>query len=270
MKCETLHLKEIYPFLGGDGRDAVLDCYLPYNMPEMHREAQKRKTLLICPGGGYYFVSEREGEPIAVHFLAAGYNVFVLHYSVDVHRFPAQICEVAAAVELIRARADEWNCDAERLALLGFSAGGHLAAHYATAFDCAAVRAFFPASRNVNAVLLGYPVITAETGVTHAGSFEHLCGHFPLTADEDAQLSCDRLVRDDTPPTFLWQTVCGMRQRLRRTACRLSCMYTRSAGTGFPRRTPRRRQTRCRRTFSPCMAGLPTPSAFSAMCWREL
>ena len=44
MKCETLHLKEIYPFLGGDGRDAVLDCYLPYNMPEMHREAQKRKT----------------------------------------------------------------------------------------------------------------------------------------------------------------------------------------------------------------------------------
>ena len=129
MKCETLHLKEIYPFLGGDGRDAVLDCYLPYNMPEMHREAQKRKTLLICPGGGYSFVSEREGEPIAVHFLAAGYNVFVLHYSVDVHRFPAQICEVAAAVELIRARADAWNCDAERLALLGFSAGGHLAAH---------------------------------------------------------------------------------------------------------------------------------------------
>lgn len=206
MKCETLNLKEIYPFLGGDGRDAVLDCYLPYNMPEMHREAQKRKTLLICPGGGYSFVSEREGEPIAVHFLAAGYNVFVLHYSVDVHRFPAQICEVAAAVELIRARADEWNCDAERLALLGFSAGGHLAAHYATAFDCAAVRAFFPASRNVNAVLLGYPVITAETGVTHAGSFEHLCGHFPLTADEEAQFSCDRLVRDDTPPTFLWHT----------------------------------------------------------------
>ena len=204
MKCETLHLKEIYPFLGGDGRDAVLDCYLPYNMPEMHREAQKRKTLLICPGGGYSFVSEREGEPIAVHFLAAGYNVFVLHYSVDVHRFPAQICEVAAAVELIRARADAWNCDAERLALLGFSAGGHLAAHYATAFDCAAVRAFFPASRNVNAVLLGYPVITAETGVTHAGSFEHLCGHFPLTADEEAQFSCDRLVRDDTPPTFLY------------------------------------------------------------------
>ena len=206
MKCETLHLKEIYPFLGGDGRDAVLDCYLPYNMPEMHREAQKRKTLLICPGGGYSFVSEREGEPIAVHFLAAGYNEFVRHYSVDVPRFPAQICEVAAAVELIRARADEWNCDAERLALLGFSAGGHLAAHYATAFDCAAVRAFFPASRNVNAVLLGYPVITAETGVTHAGSFEHLCGHFPLTADEEAQFSCDRLVRDDTPPTFLWHT----------------------------------------------------------------
>ena len=118
MKCETLHLKDIYPFLGEDGRDAVLDCYRPYNMPEMHREGQKRKTLLICPGGGYQFVSEREGEPVALHFLAAGYNVFVLHYSVDTHRFPAQLCEVAAAVELIRARADAWNCDAERLAQL--------------------------------------------------------------------------------------------------------------------------------------------------------
>ena len=79
MRCETLHLKEIYPFLGADGRDAGLDCYLPYNMPEMHREGQKRRTLLICPGGDYQFVSEREGEPVAAHFLAAGYNVFVLH-----------------------------------------------------------------------------------------------------------------------------------------------------------------------------------------------
>lgn len=206
MKCETLHLKEIYPFLAEDGRDAVLDCYRPYNMPEMHREGQKRKTLLICPGGGYQFVSEREGEPVALHFLAAGYNVFVLHYSVGTHRIPAQICEVAAAVELIRAHSDDWNCDPERLALLGFSAGGHLAAHYATAFDCAAVRAHFPASRNVNAVLLGYPVITAEAGVTHSGSFEHLCGHFPLTAEEEKQFSCDCLVRPGMPPTFLWHT----------------------------------------------------------------
>ena len=206
MKCERLHLKEFYPFLGADGRDAVLDGYLPYNMPEMHREGQKRRTLLICPGGGYQFVSEREGEAVGAHFLAAGFNVFVLHYSVGTHRFPAQICEVAAALDLICAHADAWNCDTARLALLGFSAGAHLAAHYATAFDCEAVRAHFPNSRNVQAVLLGYPVISAAAGLAHPGSFEHLCGHYPLTAEEEAFFSCDRRVSDKTPPTFLWHT----------------------------------------------------------------
>ena len=58
----------------------------------------------------------------------------------------------------------------------------------------------------MNAVLLGYPVISAAAGLAHAGSFEHLCGHYPLTAAEEEQFSCDRLVRDDTPPTFLWHT----------------------------------------------------------------
>lgn len=206
MQCEILHLKDFYPFLGENGRDAALDCYLRYNMAEMHRETQRRKTLLICPGGGYHFVSEREGEPIAMHFLAAGYNVFVLHYSVDTHRFPAQLCEVAAAVSLICTHADAWHCDTERLALLGFSAGGHLAAHYTTAFDCDAVHAYFPQSRNVNAAVLGYPVITADETLAHPGSFRHLTGHFPLTEEEKQRFSCECLVRDDTPPTFIWHT----------------------------------------------------------------
>lgn len=206
MRLERIRLTEIYPFLGADGRDAVLDCYLPDDLAELHREPQQRRTLLICPGGGYRFVSAREGEPIAMHFLAAGYAAFVLHYSVETHRFPAQLCEVAAAVELICARAAQWNCKAEPPALLGFSAGGHLAAHYATAFDCAEVRARFPQSCNVRALLLGYPVITAAAGLAHEGSFMHLCGHYPLTEEEERQFSCDCLVREDTPPTFLWHT----------------------------------------------------------------
>lgn len=206
MKCETLHLKDFYPFLGEDGCDATVDCYRPFNLTEIHREGQKRPCLLLCPGGGYHFISQREAEPVALQFFPEGYNVFILSYSVGAHRFPQQMLEVAALVELIYKNADVWNCDTARLAIMGFSAGGHLAAQYSTAFDCDAVRARFPESKNVSATLLGYPVISAKSGLAHPGSFENLVGKFPLDAEEEAFFSCDRNVRDDTPPAFLWHT----------------------------------------------------------------
>ena len=206
MKCETLHLKDFYPFLGEDGCDATVDCYRPFNPTELHRENQKRPCLIVCPGGGYAFTSQREAEPIALQFLPEGYNVFILYYSVAPHRFPQQMLEVAALVELIHANADAWNCDLERLAILGFSAGGHLAAQYSTAFDCAAVRARFPESRNVSATLLGYPVISAKPELAHKGSFKNLVGKFPLDPEEERFFSCDQNVRENTPPAFLWHT----------------------------------------------------------------
>ena len=82
MKTETIHLKEIYPFLGEDGCDPIVDMYLPYNMTEMHRENRKRPCMIVCPGGGYAMCSQREAEPIAMHFLPDGFNVFVIYYSV--------------------------------------------------------------------------------------------------------------------------------------------------------------------------------------------
>ena len=106
MKTETIHLKEIYPFLGDDGCDPIVDMYLPYNMTEMHRENRKRPCMIVCPGGGYAMCSQREAEPIAMHFLPDGFNVFVIYYSVAPHRFPTQMREVAATVELIYKNAD--------------------------------------------------------------------------------------------------------------------------------------------------------------------
>ena len=84
MVYEKIHLKAHYPFLGEDGKDPVLELYLPYNMTEMKRQDQKRPCMLICPGGGYWMVSQRECEPIALHLLPEGYNVFVLTYSVTI------------------------------------------------------------------------------------------------------------------------------------------------------------------------------------------
>ena len=129
MKHEILHLKDHFPFLGADGCDATVELYLPFNMTEMHRENQKRPCIVVCPGGGYGFCSQRESEVIALPFLAEGFNAFVLTYSVYPHHFPVQVREVAAVLELIHANADAWNCDPNRVAIIGFSAGGHLAAH---------------------------------------------------------------------------------------------------------------------------------------------
>ncbi|MBR7133035.1 MAG: alpha/beta hydrolase [Clostridia bacterium] len=205
MVYEKLELKEFYPILGENGANPTLELYLPYNMTEMHRENQKRPCMIVCPGGGYGFCSQREAEPIALNFLPEGYNVFIITYSVAPHRFPTQLCEVAAVMELIYANSEKWNCDTERIAIIGFSAGGHLAAHYSTMFDCKEVRAVFPESKAVNASVLCYPVITADPEVAHQGSFINLLGRYP-EGDELDYFSCDRCVKENTPPAFLWHT----------------------------------------------------------------
>lgn len=205
MKHERLELKNYFDFIGANGENPVVETYLPYNMVEMNRQNQKRPCMVVCPGGGYGMCSERESEPIALQFLSEGFNVFVLTYSVAPHRFPTQLREVAATVELIYANAEEWNCDTEKIAIIGFSAGGHLAAHYSTMFDCKEVREVLPESKSVNASILAYPVIDADFNNTHQGSFMNLLGHAPDKAEEE-YFSCNRQVKETTPPAFIWHT----------------------------------------------------------------
>lgn len=132
MTYHKYHLKEFFSQLGNSSVDPTLTVYLPDLMVEMGRKGQRRPCLLICPGGAYGWCSQREAEPVAVHFLPEGFNVFVLNYSVAPSRFPTQLREVAAAMELIYRNAEDWSCDVNRIAIMGFSAGGHLAAHYST------------------------------------------------------------------------------------------------------------------------------------------
>lgn len=204
MRCFTVSLKEHFAFLNGS--EAVLEAYLPYNMTEMCREHQRRPCVLICPGGGYAMCSQREAEPVALQYLKEGYNAFVLWYTVAPKHFPHALREVAASVELIHRNAEAWNCDESLVAILGFSAGGHLAALYSNAYDWPEVREVLPESKPVQASVLCYPVISADPAVAHMGSFECLLGHLPLTTEETERFSCDRLVRDTTPPAFLWHT----------------------------------------------------------------
>lgn len=204
MECKRLHLKDTFPQLAGEGADPLVDVYLPAPLEEMGRQERKRPVLVICPGGGYCFCSQREAEPIALHFLAEGYCVLVLWYSVAPHRFPRQLQEVAGVMELIHENGELWHCDPEKIALMGFSAGGHLAAHYANAYDIPQVREVFPHSKGVQASLLCYPVISSREDLRHTGSFQNLLGTGNCTLWD--AVSCERLVSRRTPPTFLWHT----------------------------------------------------------------
>ena len=206
MLYQVIALKDRFPFLGEGGKNPNVTLYLPDPMTEMGRDDWKRPCMVICPGGGYGMCSQREAEPIAFHFLKEGYNVFVIRYSVAPHRFPVQLQEVAALMELIYENADAWHCDTAHIAILGFSAGGHLAAHYSTCYDIPEVRKKFPESKPVQASVLCYPVISADPAVAHLGSFYNLLGVEQLTMEQEKTFSCDQRVSEKTPPAFLWHT----------------------------------------------------------------
>ena len=102
---------------------AQLVCYLqqPQNMPV------PRQAVVICPGGGYRYTSSRESESIAMQYLAAGMQAFVLYYNCAPSVFPCALLELAKSVSIVRSHAAEWNIDPEKILVAGFSAGGHLA-----------------------------------------------------------------------------------------------------------------------------------------------
>lgn len=206
MKHEIIHLKEHFPILGENGKDPTLTTYLPDNLFEMGWEEKKHPAIILCPGGGYACVSPREGEPIAMRLLSMGYSVYILDYSVAPHHFPAQLREVAAVMELIHANSDVWHTDPKRIAIMGFSAGGHLAGHYSNCYDIPEVKEVFPNSKPVNASILCYPVITADPQYCHGGSFLNLTGCTAITTGIIEKFSLDRKVTDRTPPAFLWHT----------------------------------------------------------------
>ncbi len=192
---------------GIDGSTAKFVGYCLDNSEEIDPN-RKRPSILVIPGGGYEMTSDREAEPIAMRFLAAGYNAFVLRYSVKPSVFPVALLEAAEAMRQIREHTDEWHVDVDAIAVIGFSAGGHLAANLATSAsdDVLAAHGYAPDAVRPNALMLAYPVITSGA-LAHRGSFDSLLGD--LKDDQDAldSVSIEKHIDAKTPPVFVWHTI---------------------------------------------------------------
>lgn len=167
-------------------------------------------SVIVAPGGGYgALASNHEGRQVANHLNAAGVTAFVLKYRLGPrYRHPIEIGDAQRAIRLVRARAAEFGIAADRIGMMGFSAGGHLAATAGTHFDAGkpdATDAIERASSRPDFLILAYPVVSFDPAITHAGSVRNLLGETPDPAlIED--LSNDLRVTPDTPPTFLFHT----------------------------------------------------------------
>lgn len=167
-----------------------------------------RPVILICPGGAYRSTSDREAEPIALQFLAAGYHVAVLRYSTVPARFPEALMQLALAVHILRKNAEEWKIDKNRIIVMGFSAGGHLAASLGVFWNQEFLfeRLGVPAKQlQPNGLILCYPVITSGEK-SHQGSFINLLGLDYDNLVKRSKVSLEKQVTRDTPPTFIWHT----------------------------------------------------------------
>ena len=123
-----------------------------------------RPAVVICPGGGYRYTSSREPESIAMQYLAAGMQAFVLYYNCAPSVFPCALLELAKSVSIVRSHAAEWNIDPDKILVVGFSAGGHLAASIGCFWNQEFV--YGPLGLTAedirpNGNILGYPVITS-------------------------------------------------------------------------------------------------------------
>ena len=200
MKIEALSIFPAYPH-------ANLVAYLH---TEMTRACSApRRAVIICPGGGYFALSQREDEPVALAWLNAGFQAFVLHYGIGEHaRDHEPLIEACLAIRHVREHASEYNVDPEHILITGFSAGGHLAASAGVLWDHPAVRAAFGdvpiRLGRPDGMVLCYPVITAGE-YAHRGSFLNLAGK-DSTPEEQKDYSAELFVSQDTPPAFLWHT----------------------------------------------------------------
>lgn len=200
MLCEKIYLRE-------DDKNIRLDTYAA--LPLWSEDpSPPRDCLLILPGGAYAGHAAHEAEPVVRAFMPHGFNCFVLYYSVgDAAKFPRPLQDVSLAIAHIKRNAKKYNIDPDRIFVLGFSAGGHLAASAGTMWN-RSFAAFDGMEKGENrpcGMVLCYPVATLGE-YTHEYSRSLVMGRWDATDEECAMYSPEKQVDGDTVPAFIWHT----------------------------------------------------------------
>jgi acetyl esterase/lipase len=208
MKFFEVDLKKEFPCLKSE-QNPTLVCYVNDNS-EQFAKGRKNPAILIAPGGGYWIVSFfREGESIAFKYLTAGFSAFALKYSVYPEKYPTQLMEIAASMLYIRRHADEWGIDKEKIAVNGYSAGGHLAASLGVLYNEPLVLdALNATAKDIkpDAMVLGYPVISGDPSFAHLGSIHNVSGTKDIEDALYKKMWLENHINEETSPAFLWHT----------------------------------------------------------------
>lgn len=197
-------INKIIPLNESDN-EIYLEAFVPDSLERM------KKAMLVIPGGGYWNVcDDREGEPIALAFLAHGFASFVLHYSTGRKRpYPAQLIEASLAMKHIKDNAKEYAIDPENVFVTGFSAGGHLCAslgtmwHRKEIYNCVDMPFGYNKPKGM---ILCYPVISSDENVCNTISFNNLlCTDSPSKEQLD-YVSIEKCVDEKSSPCYIMHT----------------------------------------------------------------
>ena len=201
MICEKYILSE--------ERESYLMRYTFVKDEEFMPHMLKRPAVVVCPGGGYNFCCSREADPVAFQYMAQGYNAFVLEYATRKKAvFPSSLMDLCAAMKLIRENAGEWGVIEDQIAILGFSAGGHLAASLGVYWNDPEIMEKSGCKNGAikpNALILIYPVISTSW-MENEKQLERIIGDNDWDATYK-KLNLQTAVTKATPPTFLCHTV---------------------------------------------------------------
>ncbi len=190
---------------GTEDRDIpTITAYMPRSL------AAPVTAVIVAPGGGYgALASNHEGRQVANYLNGLGIAAFVLKYRLGPkYHHPVELGDAQRAIRTVRAKAAEWHINPDRIGIMGFSAGGHLAMTASTLFkggDAAASDPIERVSARPDFAVLGYPVISLTEPWTHQGSKKNLLGDNADPALAKS-LSGENAVTAQTPPTFLFHT----------------------------------------------------------------
>jgi acetyl esterase/lipase len=182
----------------------TITVYLPRTTPA------GMSAVIICPGGGYSGLAmNHEGRQVANYMNSLGVMAFVLKYRLGPkYHHPVELGDAQRAIRTLRSHAAEWHIAADRIGIVGFSAGGHLAMSASTHFDAGQAAGGDAVDRvgsRPDFAVLGYPVISLVEAWTHKGSKNNLLGPDP-DPELAKSLSGEQAVTKETPPTFIFQT----------------------------------------------------------------